>query len=307
MNLIQLIQDDFPLTATEIRLLLLTAPRRYKVHEIEKRNGRGKRLIAQPTAEIKLLQRWAIDKFSDFLPVHPAATAYIKGASIKQHASLHARGKYLLKLDFKDFFPSIGAVDFIKHASAYLKLEKEDIKYLASLFFRWDQKSKMLVLSIGAPSSPFISNTIMHPFDSQVHAFCSDHGINYSRYADDLALSADKAKVLDEAFSFINRLCETTKYPNLALNEDKTVFTSRKFQRQLTGLVLSNSGDASLGREKKRQIRAMAHRFSNGSLDDPEIHRLKGFLAFAYSIEPEFIESISRMIGSEALEQLRRY
>lgn len=307
MNLIQLIQEDLPLTANEIRLLLLTAPRRYKVHEIEKRNGRGKRLIAQPTAEIKALQRWAIDKFTDFLPIHEAATAYIRGSSIKKHASMHADSKYLLKLDFKDFFPSINVTDFMKHARLYLKLSEEDIRYLGNLFFRVDRNTGKLTLSIGAPSSPLISNSIMYQFDTEVFHFCSKRAINYSRYADDLALSTDKPKALDDAFNFINKLCKTINYPNLTLNEEKTVFTSQKYHRQLTGLVLTNDGKVSLGRETKRLIRATAHRFSKGLLDESEVHRLRGFLAYAYSIEPDFVNTISKMIGSDVLDNLKRY
>lgn len=306
MNLIELIQDDLPLTTNEIRVLLLTAPRRYKVHEIEKRNGRGKRLIAQPTAEIKVLQRWAIDKFTDFLPVHEAATAYIKGSSIKKHASMHANRKYLLKLDFKDFFPSINATDFIKHAHLYLKLSEEDRRYLANLFFRVDRTTEKLILSIGAPSSPLISNSIMYQFDTEIFNFCSERAINYSRYADDIALSTDKPKALDEAYKFINNLCKTINYPKLTLNEEKTVFTSQKYHRQLTGLVLANSGVVSLGRDKKRLIRAIAHRFSKGLLDEAEVNRLKGLLAYAHSIEPEFVGTISKMIGADVLDGLKR-
>jgi RNA-directed DNA polymerase len=307
MNLIQLIQDDLPLTTNEIRVLLLTAPRRYKVHEIEKRNGRGKRLIAQPTAEIKTLQRWAIDKFTDFLPIHEAATAYKKGSSIKKHASMHANSKYLLKLDFKDFFPSINVVDFIKHANLYLKLSGEDTKYLANLLFRLDRNTGKLILSIGAPSSPLISNSIMYQFDTEVFNFCSKQAINYSRYADDLALSTDKPKALDEAYKFIDNLCKTIRYPKLALNDEKTVFTSQKYHRQLTGLVLANGGVVSLGRNKKRLIRAIAHKFSKGLLEEAEVHRLRGLLAYAYSIEPEFVGTISKMMGADLLDTLKRY
>lgn len=57
MSVIEIILKDFPLGREEALHLIQTAPARYKVHEIEKRNDRGKRTIAQPTAEIKMLQR----------------------------------------------------------------------------------------------------------------------------------------------------------------------------------------------------------------------------------------------------------
>ena len=297
MTLIEHIHKDYPLTLSEIKLLLITAPRRYKLHEIDKRNGRGKRLIAQPTSEIKTLQRWATEKYLNQLPIHDAATAYRKGASIKQHASIHAKNKYLLKLDFENFFPSIKANDFIKHANGFSEFSQEDVRLLTLLFFRRELGSSELVLSIGAPSSPSLSNTVMYPFDLELSNYCSARKINYTRYADDIALSTNQPKVLDAVHEFIKTLCQSMQYPKLKLNNKKTVFTSQKYSRQLTGLILSNDGKASLGRDKKREIRAMTHHFSLGKLETAEINRLRGLLAFSMSIEPNFVDTIKKMIG----------
>ena len=46
-----------PFSEHELVVLIATAPTRYKDHYISKRNGRGRRLISQPTKEIKFLQR----------------------------------------------------------------------------------------------------------------------------------------------------------------------------------------------------------------------------------------------------------
>lgn len=304
INLIEKIQKDFPLTTAEIKLLLITAPRRYKFHEIEKRHGRGKRLIAQPTSEIKILQRWAAEKCLNQLPIHDAATAYRKGTSIKQHASIHANNKYLLKLDFENFFPSIKASDFIKHANSFSELSQEDIRLLSLLFFRRDLVGSELILSVGAPSSPTLSNTVMYPFDLELSNYCTSKKITYSRYADDIALSTNQPKALDAVHEFIKMLCQSMHYPKLSLNIKKTVFTSQKHSRQLTGLILSNTGTASLGRDKKREIRSMAHHFSLGKLETTEINRLRGLLAFSMSIEPNFVKTINKMIGNEVFNRL---
>lgn len=96
-----------PFSEHELIVLIATASSRYKVHYIEKRSGRGRRLIAQPTREIKFLQRMLVKHELGALPIHEAAMAYRAGLSIADHARPHAGGRYLLKLDFKDFFPSI--------------------------------------------------------------------------------------------------------------------------------------------------------------------------------------------------------
>lgn len=306
MNLIEHIQKDFSLSLHDARVLLLTASRRYKLHHIEKRHGRGKRLIAQPTAEIKLLQRWAIEKYLNRLPIHKTATAYRVGMSIKDHAAMHAGNRYLLKLDFQDFFPSIRGVHFLMHLKAHASISDDDANLLVRLLFRFDREENDYVLSIGAPSSPVISNTIMYDFDNAVADYCRGLGIVYSRYADDLAFSTNKPKMLDDALAFIRSLCSNMPYPRLRLNEGKTVFTSKKHKRQLTGLTLTNDGQPSLGREKKRMIRAMAHRFATGELPKEQILQLRGLLAFAYSIEPLFFGTIGRMIGKDAFQRLMK-
>lgn len=306
MNIVERIQSDFSLSQHDARALVLTAAHRYKLHYIEKRHGRGRRLIAQPTAEIKLLQRWAIEVYINQLPVHKAATAYRLGIGIKDHAELHAGNRYLLKLDFQDFFPSILGVHFEMHLASHMKILESDANLLMRLLFRFDRDVQDYVLSIGAPSSPAVSNAIMYEFDSVVSKYCSDNDIVYSRYADDLALSTNRPKVLNGAFEYIQKICRELPYPRLRLNDEKTVFTSKKYRRQLTGLVLTNDGKPSLGREKKRQIRSMAHHYFLKQLTEEEVPRLRGLLAFAYSIEPLFFNSIQRMIGEEAFNDLMK-
>ena len=306
MNIIERIQSDFSLSMHDVRVLLYTAARRYKLHHIEKRHGRGKRLIAQPTAEIKMLQRWAIEKYINQLPVHKAATAYRAGVSIKDHAAVHAANHYLLKLDFKDFFPSILGSHFLMHLRSHMKISDDDANLLMQLLFRLDKETKDYVLSIGAPSSPAVSNTIMYDFDCALANYCRANEMVYSRYADDLALSTSKPKALDDAYIFIKRLCREAPYPRLQLNDAKTVFTSKKHRRQLTGLILTNDGKPSLGRDKKRLIRSMAHRFSLNELSQEQIMHLRGLLAFAFSIEPLFFSSINRMIGEETFHRLMK-
>lgn len=307
MNLIERLQFAFPFSRRDIELLIHTAPRRYKIHSIEKRNGRGSRLIAQPTSELKQVQRWVVSNYIARLPVHAAAMAYRHGIGIKEHAQIHAPNNYLLKLDFTDFFPSIRGADFIGHAEKFLpEVDSVDRERLMRLLFRRPAGTREFILSIGAPSSPALSNTIVYDFDNAVRCFCATEEVLYSRYADDLAFSTNKPRVLGEVKNFVENFCKTMDYPRLNLNEDKTVFTSKKFQRQLTGLVLSNDGTASIGRDRKREIRSMAHHFSQGSLPQEKMAKLRGLIAFSISIDPDYVRSLRRMMGDVKFYELMK-
>lgn len=298
MILMDILSKRLPLSRSELMLLILTAPNRYKVHTIEKRHGRGNRLIAQPTAEVKIIQTITQKYLKAKLPVHECAKAYQPNTSIKHHASPHASKRYLLKIDFKDFFPSIKSEDFCLHLERHVAIDRESIEMFTNIFFWRPKITKDLVLAIGAPSSPWLSNTILFEFDTRVLEYCNDAEIVYTRYADDLALSTNNPGVLIKAFAIIRSICAELTYPRLTINEEKTVFTSKKFNRTLTGLVLSNDGSVSIGRDRKREIRALAKNYDKGEIDAEKIAYLHGILAFTLSIDRSFNVSIERMIGT---------
>ena len=305
-ELISQISDEFLLSRRDVLHLLVTAPARYKVHMIEKRHGRGKREIAQPTKEIKAIQKFVLTSFLADLKIHDAAKAYRKGTSIKQHAEIHVQNSYLLKLDFKDFFPSITGEDLAAYFLEFVTKDIGMVNLLCRLFLFEGKPRGHLRLSIGAPSSPCISNAIMYTFDCEIDTHCKNSNAVYSRYADDIAISTNEPRALDGIKLFVEQLLKRLLYPRLTLNTEKTVFTSKKRNRHLTGLVLSSENEVSIGRDQKRLIRAMAHRYSFGELDDAQTGRLRGLLAYAWSIEPRFVNTVERMIGADKLDQLKR-
>ena len=178
--------------------------------------------------------------------------AYVAGKNIRDNTTAHACQPYLLKLDFKDFFPSIKGSDFLLYAreNESLHLEELELERLARILFWCPKRSHQLQLSIGAPSSPHLSNSIMYRFDGEIDKYCMEEGIIYTRYADDMTFSmVDKVMrgmTLDKVQAVLNDLA----FPKLILNNKKTVFGSKAHRRMVTGLILSNDGEISLGREK---------------------------------------------------------
>lgn len=303
-DLIERLLRAFPLSRVEVKRLIATAPRRYKIHSILKRNGRGTREIAQPTAELKAVQRWIVAAYLSDLPLHDAAKAYVRGSSIIDHASPHATNQFLLKLDFKNFFPSILGSDIVQHLRRYTSVTHDEATAIARLLTRWDASTDRLVLSIGAPSSPYVSNTILFAFDKEISKLCQGRGVIYTRYADDLAFSSNRSNVLDAIKANVVSTIEHMSYPRLELNESKTVFSSKKYNRQLTGITLSSEGNISFGRDKKRTLRAQVYSYSKGELDASESDHLRGLLSFAQALDPKLLPSLIRMVGEECITRL---
>lgn len=288
----------------QLQVLIYSSPHRYKVYQIPKRTPGQFRTIAQPAKEVKVLQYWAMKHVLSRFDVHRAATAYRRNRSILHNAQPHTRGRFLLKMDFKDFFPSLKAHDFrvfLKRCQP--KFDAEEIGALCSILF-WSPKGASppeLCLSIGAPTSPLLSNILMGDFDRHIYRFCRDRQISYTRYADDLSFSSKHSEVLAEAEMAVVDFCARSKSPALAVNEAKTVRLSKRDSRRVTGLVLTNDDKVSLGRETKRQIRAQMHHFVLGRLKDEEILKLRGMLAYVNSVESAFMHRLRKKYGDDAV------
>lgn len=303
-DLFNRILDMSPLSETELSHVISTAPHRYKTHYIEKRHGRGWRLIAQPTAELKYFQKWLVNHELKKLPVHDAAKAYRKGSSILDHAAPHASQKYLLKVDFKDFFPSLNENALRVCVERDCKYSAAEIDLLCNMLLMFSGNEKPLRLSIGAPSSPFVSNYLMREFDVIIQDYCDANGVVYSRYADDLAFSTNASRLLDEVLVIIQEKLASIPYLSLNLNPEKTVNVSKKRRRMLVGLTLANDGNVSIGRDAKRRLRASLHAHTQGHLPDEEVSRLAGMLSFVWSIDPGFVEGLCHKYGFTRISDL---
>ena len=306
-SLLKNLGDAVLLSEQELMKLIRSAPRRYKVYRIPKRTPGQFRVIAQPAKEVKALQYWIIENFLNEFSVHSAATAYRRGQSIATNASPHVNGRFLLKLDFQDFFPSLKASDF----SMFLVrkragIEEADVAALTRILFWRPDEAHGLCLSIGAPSSPLVSNLLLYEFDERVSSFCERHGVTYTRYADDLSFSAGESIRLQRAERFVSAVCRL-RSPRLTINVEKTVRVSKKRARKITGLVITNDAKVSLGRDRKREISAAVHHFTLGRLNPEECLELKGMLAYVNSVEPDFLVRLRTKYGAEIVRQIQSF
>lgn len=292
------------LLENDVRKIVMTAHRRYKHYTIKKRDGTD-RAISQPAKEVKLLQRIFQKEFLQGLPVHPAATAYEKGLSIKENAERHMHNGPILKLDFTNFFPSIKASDWVEYAEIHDLLEDfEDRELSARLLFKSSGTSAGMRLAIGAPTSPHISNLLMYDFDRLMAERASKEIVTYTRYADDLTFSAKRTGYLQPIEKLVRKTLREIDRPRLKLNDEKTVFATMKYRRVVTGLTLTNDGNISIGRERKKLIRAMINHYARGLLDADNTRRLVGLLAFANDAEPEFLLRMKLKYGEQLMSEI---
>lgn len=303
-ELYNLLTKELRISERELLSLIASAPERYKTYYIPKRTG-GLREIAHPAFELKIAQKVIIDRFLVNLPVHPCATAYRKGASIRENAERHCHNRAILKYDFENFFPSITERAWLSYAARHSIMEKSDAIAAGRLLFRRPKGGRILRLSIGAPSSPILSNILLNEFDKQIYDRVSAHKITYTRYADDMTFSAERTWNLREVDKIIRSVIRSLGSPNLKINSAKTNLVTPKYHRQITGLVLTLDGKVSLGRDRKRLIRSRVHHAITGKLSKEELVNLAGTLAFAKDVEPEFYANLERVYGEDCMKMIK--
>jgi len=293
----EILKANYRFTIEELDRFISTCPFRYKIYKINKKNSLEKRTIAHPSRVLKAVQRTLLSSvLDDLLLVHDCAKAYKKGTGIKDNARIHLQSNYLLKMDFKNFFPSITSHDFDKLLREKHKLsDPYELNILKRVFFM--KRNKSFELSIGSPGSPLISNSMLFDFDERMNELSKSSGVTYSRYSDDLTFSTYTPKILSEWPKQVEKVLNDLVYPKITINADKTVYTSKRHNRHVTGITLSSEGELSIGREKKRIIRAKIHQASK--LSPKELRQLRGHLAFLAHIEPATYMRLSKKYETE--------
>lgn len=273
----------------------------YKSYSVRKADG-GYRTIDHPSKQLKAMQRWLVSSVIEKLPIHSSAMAYRKKRSIFDNASAHAASRYLLRMDCKDFFPSITDDDV-----------KQFIQTRPGLFSGWDTYDievfcklvcKQHKLAIGAPSSPGLSNAICYDMDAQLAELSGKQNVTYTRYADDLFFSTSVPDLLRAFQTDVEGVVSRLTLPaNLTINPDKTRYSSKRRTRRVTGIVLGSDGQPYVGRHLKRRIRAMIHKLD--SLDGNTRASLAGLLAYAVGFDPEFMNSLIKKYSFPVIQKVR--
>ena len=303
-DLVGFLAAESGLGRSDVESIMYRPHRRYKIFYIQKRSG-GVREIAQPAREVKTLQRVFLNQILSKLPVHKCATAYRTGYSIRQNAEPHSINGPILKLDFKDFFPSIQAYDWRVYASVHsIFRDNADLDRSCRLLFHRPGNSTRMVLAIGAPTSPTLSNILMYNFDEMIFSRVSEDYVTYTRYADDLTFSAPRVGYLANVRSLVNKTLSDIIHPRLRLNNSKTKLVTMKYHRDVTGLTLAQDGRVTVGSLRKRNIRAGLTNAAKGLLTDKQKQVLAGQVAFSCGIEDGFWETIIRQHGEETVREV---
>jgi hypothetical protein len=276
----------------------------YIEFEVPKRSG-GVRRISAPRPQLRRIQRAILDAILARLPVHPSAHGFVKGRSTVTNASPHVGAAVVLKMDLKDFFPSIhyrrlvglfqhyGYADDVAAALASLTTHRP---VLPDGTVVWPGRMPQ-----GAPTSPALANLICRRMDTRLSGLSRKLGAVYTRYADDLTFSFAKEPTCSVGrFAWwVDQICQQEGF---AENAGKRRVLRPRNQQRVTGIVI-NSG-LHVPRSARRRFRAILHNCRTHGVDSQARGRddfrayLQGFAAYIKMVQPDVGAALSAEVAA---------
>ena len=293
MKLIETISNDLNVPVEMLQEATAFSRKLVKHIKIPKRDGTY-RLVYQPSKKLKIIQYWLDYNIYRNLAVHDCATAYQNNKSVKFNAVKHQQGRYFLKLDLKDFFPSIKFVDFSPYIQSWntsegFPYDEDDLLELIrySCFYIGDS------LPIGYPTSPIISNIVMYSFDSKIISKLTDKGkygaAVYTRYADDMTFSTNLKGACNKLRTLVRNELKSMRSPKLAMNASKTRFVSSSGGSAfITGLRVCHDGHITIHRRYKDKVRLLVSLYEKDRLSQEDIRSLRGHLCYIRHVDSPF-------------------
>lgn len=273
----------------------------YRTFSLQKRKG-GERKINVPYPALLECQYWVYENILKKVKIHGAAHGFAFKKSIITGARLHVDRKEFLKIDIKDFFPSIkiNRIIPIFRALGYSK----KVAYYLSAICTIDG-----YLPQGAPTSPVLSNLVLRHMDKRLLSFAKKMNLRYTRYADDLAFSGEQIPF--KFLSYIEKIIESSGF---LINEGKTFFQKSAGKRILTGISIADS-ELKLPREYKRKLKQevffvkqfglLSHMRKKKIRNGNYLQSLIGKIRFWLQVEPKNIEAKEHLDYLVTLEPLR--
>jgi RNA-directed DNA polymerase len=281
----------------------------YRYRALAKGDG-AIRLIEAPKRRLKEIQRTILREILAHIPPHPAAHGFVHGRSIKTFATVHAGQDVVLRMDLKDFFPSISGArvealfrtagypetvaalfsgictNAVPHAywrSAGAGWNLEQIRDAREIYSRAH-------LPQGAPTSPALANMLAYRVDCRLEGLAHAAGAHYTRYADDLAFSGG----LEFARSFERFSVHAAAIlleEGFAAHHRKTRVMRRGVRQHLAGIVVNERTNVQRGefdRLKATLTNCARHGAESQNREGCPLFRshLQGRISFVTMINP---------------------
>jgi RNA-directed DNA polymerase len=270
------------------------------------------RPVYRPDKKLKAYHAFINAFVCEFLDVNERVVfSYRKG--VNPHAAVvpHAGNRAFFQTDIANFF---GSVDREMVSSTLAtRSTRVPVADLAEYTERILDLTTTIegTLPVGFSTSPPISNSCLAGFDNELETYCGTNALTYTRYSDDLLVSAKAREQLAGIEAVICRMLKAHFSNRLQLNPAKSKFTSVGRKVKMLGMVVLPTGQVTIDGELKKRIEVLLHFYLRDrekflDLVDNDlkggIEQLSGYINYLNAADGHYLEKIRRKFGAAVID-----
>jgi RNA-directed DNA polymerase len=321
------------ITKVSRRMLRETVERKresanYRMFAVKKRSG-GRRHIHSVSNDLFAVQKFINQFILQRCKPHPSSFAFHSSGGIRDCAAMHCGARWLFQYDLRDFFYTVTEMDVyqvfkelgyrqllafemarLTTTSRLPKAVKTSLlKQISRVYYSssassnpleyllpYSWQSRMIgVLPQGAPSSPMLSNLVARRLDEPLQHYASTHGFVYTRYADDLTISATTLPDNQSIGSIHRAINCIIRKARFCANKEKTRIAGPGSKKLVLGLLVDGKAPR-LSRETYHRIDRHLHAANKYGLEATASHEkfdsawgfynhLSGLVAFVKDVD----------------------
>ena len=269
------------------------------------------RAVYRPDKKLKAYQVFLNIFVFEHLEVNERVVySYRKGINPHEMAFPHARNRAFFQTDIENFFGSIDR----RLIKATILCQKDKVP-ISDLDSHIDRILELTIINdalpIGFPTSPSISNVCLTRFDNDFEEYCLISDLVYTRYADDIVVSAKNRDALLGVEAKLNELLVQHFAEKLRQNKTKRKLTAIGRKTRILGMVILPNSQVTIDMKLKKKIEVLLHFYirnrskflnmSDGDID-AGIQKLSGYINYINSADRPYLEKLKRKFGATVVD-----
>ncbi|MCX8575045.1 MULTISPECIES: reverse transcriptase family protein [unclassified Gilliamella] len=199
--------------------------------------------------QLKLIHARISNKFLKKVYYPDYLQGSLKDKDFLTNIKNHLGKKILITEDITNFFPSISKKVVFEVWAGFFKFSKEVSEYLAELItFKGN-------LVQGGKASSYICNLIFWSRENELVSYLAKRGFTYTRYVDDITVSANRIISSKEKKDIISRIYSLLKSVGAKPNRTKHHIMPRS-EKQIMHNLNVNQNRPSMPKKKRNMIKA---------------------------------------------------
>ncbi|HFH3420005.1 TIR domain-containing anti-phage reverse transcriptase [Pseudomonas aeruginosa] len=238
---------------------------KYKSFEMRKKRG-GFRKIDSPQKGLRVIQNQLAGLLQENIEFKSCVKGFIKERGILDNAALHKKSDWVLNVDIKDFF---GSINFGRVRAVFIAKPFEIHPDVATVIAQICCFNNYLPQ--GAATSPIVANIVASTLDNRIIKHIRNHRLLYSRYADDITISAKR--IFPRQIAYINDgqtivgedLASIFARSGFEINEKKSRLQAKFSRQEVTGLIVNKK--LNVPAEYKNKLRTAIHHWVDNPVE----------------------------------------